>query len=97
MVDFKGSIQGLHYQKKAFEWGAWDSSFYDLLLPKIFCLLFLIFVWIVSVLCFLAEMLSMIRRNNLGGLETHYNSNIVSPVKFSLHFNFAMQKQSLIP
>lgn len=66
MVDFKGSIQWLHYQKKAFERGTWGSRcyFYNLLLPKPFCLLFLIFIWIASALCFLAEVLSKIQSNN---------------------------------
>lgn len=69
MVDFKGSIQGLHYPKKAFEWETWGGGcyFYNLFLPKLFCLLFLIFIWIVSALCFLAEMLSTIQRNNVEG------------------------------
>lgn len=76
MVDFKGSIQWLHYQKKAFERRTWGSRcyFYNLLLPKPFCLLFLIFIWIASALCFLAEVLSKIQSNNFQ--DQAFNSSL---------------------
>lgn len=78
MVDFKGSIQWLHYQKKAFERGTWGSRcyFYNLLLPKPFCLLFLIFIWIASVLCFLAEVRSKIQSNNFE--DQPFNSSLAA-------------------